>query len=428
MLEDRSGQKVGPPQHTTHNSSSSNRTISTPPLTHVCCPLPCWPCCPLSTPCRTLFYTDFVACFTSVLAAAVIYGRTITEHPTSADGQPGWAAFIDMVNLHLLIAVNAVAVILTLALMAQQPALYYRYRLHVCLLNRLLRVLIQTWGCNSQVIGFMLTGITARSLSLGTTSKGLALLMLHPTIFFLQQGLFILPPGLVLLLQLVNTSAALYWSMALPCVLQHAAAEEGGAGLVHLLYAAAEKVCVQAQSWAAVLRAAGAASSDGILPGPSSSVCEGVTAVQTLHMFCNLSLLLLLPVGAMLALEGWLRACQGNQPDTSSGSGSSIGRSTTSSGSGSSSSRGTRHQRVHQNVLLAATGANADRSPGHAQLGLVQLATEAAAGQTWHVFYVLLLAPAVLGVTWLLAELLAGVFAAHVDCPAVLHAAGIVKL
>jgi len=380
-----------------------------------------------------MFYSDVVACTTSLAAAVATYTR-LWALPSGHLWYQSMADFLlapDLVLTQIVMFVNFIAVMLMLGLMARRAGLYYRYRMQLCVLNRLLRAMLQILVVRTPAtVGYMTLAVARRSLFLDPAGKALAVVLAHPMVFQMQQVLFVLPLRFMLPLQLYNIVVAMQWSKSLPCILQHAAAE---ASTPPHLVTAAEKVCVSAQSWAAVLQAA-AAAPDGLLPMLSSTACEGVRSVHTLHIFATLCCVLLLPVGAVFGLEACL---QTNLQDRSSNSSNSTVRNT--SASAASTSRGSGRGSSMPSFVTAPGVLSVSSSQGFAGQGSSRQAAPAArvpldgllpslasTPQPLHKFFCVLLVPVALAATWLLAELLSGLFAARVDCGALLRTMGLV--
>lgn len=380
-----------------------------------------------------MFYSDVVACTTSLAAAVAAYTRLWTLPASGHLWYRSMADFLlapDLVLTQILMFFNFITVTLMLGLMARRVGLYYRYRMQLCVLNRLMRAMLQTLVARTPAtVGYMTLGVARRSLYLDPAGKALAVVVAHPMVFQMQQALFVLPLRFMLPLQLYNTIVAMEWSKALPCILQHAAAE---ASTPPTLVTAAEKVCVSAQSWTALLQAA-AAAPDGLLPMLSSTACDGVRAVHTLHIFATLFCVLLLPVGAVFGLEVCL---QSNMQDSSSSntvSNSSASAASSSSGRGGNSSSSMPSFGSAPQVLTTSSSQGSAGQGSSSRAALAArvpldgiLPSLASIPQPLHTFFCILLVPVALAATWLLAELLTGLFAARVDCGALLRTMGVV--
>jgi hypothetical protein len=123
--------------------------------------------------------------------------------------------------------------------------------------------------------------------------------------YAMQQALFAVPFKYVVILQLLSTAVALQWTRQLPCILRHAALQDGD--LSTPLYTVAEATCRQFQEATAAIQLM-AALPEGLLT-PVSAVCRGVQSVQTLNIFPALHALFIVPVSAVYGLDAWIRAC-----------------------------------------------------------------------------------------------------------------------
>lgn len=390
---------------------------------------------------------------TTVIAAIAAYSRLFAQPVSSQHSTADALLDRGMVVTQLLMGIGTSSVIMTLVLMMHRTHLYYKYRTQLTVLNRLLRVLLQLTAARTPTtIGFMALGVTSRSLSEESAGKALAVLIFHPLAYNMQQALLVLPVKVAVVLQILNTLTTLWWSRVLPCILKHsAAAGSSNTAAAASLYAAAERVCTSAQSYAAwaYMTATG---QDGVYPSWRGSVCHGVTAVQTLHVFFTLCCMLLLPVAAVASLDAWLTThAQMAGTDTANSNSSTSSRSrsisttstastidsssTSSSHAGASSSSSTL---PHTSPAAYGAGASSSSLLAHsAQQPANQISQErvsldarvaaiAAVSQPLHAYYLVLLVPVVLAAFWLVAELLTGWFSTTIDCATVLRVCGIV--
>lgn len=369
--------------------------------------------------CRLLFCTDLVACLTTFVAGVAAYSRLLAQ---IAAARHDWSFFVPLgygyTAVVLMVLTNIIGVLFMLFVMAQRHNRYQKHRLQLCLLCRALRLtLMLTVVMIPSIVGHIGLGVAVRTLQLESPTKALAVILLHPVVFWLQPAVFVLPDTLTLLAQLATTAAALQWSRMLPCVLQHAAAEVGTSAA--LVLSAAQEYCIQAQSWAALLLSA-VASPDVVTGWLGPDACSGLTAVQTLQAFCTVCCLLLLPVAAVFWLDRWLLAVQ---------QGAMAGPENTSqtdSSQGVNDAHGTSEADLLRQEILSflsdssTRGRNSVLGQGAAVLSFRQAVPANVA-----IYVMVTASPVVLLVVWTVSELLAGLFAANTDCSAVLQGAGL---
>lgn len=218
----------------------------------------------------------------------------------------------------------------------------------------------------------------------------------------------------------------------------------------------AEASCSKLQSYTALVSTA----IGGNLSEHSSTVCQGMSGLQALQIFCTILCLFIVPVTVTFEFERWIhRRC--SRPFATAPLGSSNGSSSSSAasihsvlraesqvssggGSGSSSSRqafsgrsngsnssvaGPRRSNSSSNAgsggpSTGASGPTASGATRHNDVlwGLVEAGMDAQ--EIWgHVCLLLLVLALVLPVVWLLSEFLAEYFEASRSCPAVVAAA-----
>lgn len=341
---------------------------------------------------------------TTIVGGATAYTRLAAQVAAPNNSSGGWTFFLQagfrFYLMQAVIVTNIAGVLLMLSCMAQRTHTYQRYRLQLTASNRALRLALMLLVTTSpSVLGHMGLGISERTLS-GAQDRSLALMLLHPGVFWLQQSLYVLPGRPTVLLQLLTTVMAMQWSRMLPCVLQHAAAQVSTDASP--LIAAAESWCTHAQSWVSAALAAVVGPDSDPLWAPDAAACSGMSALQTLNNFCTLCILVLLPVSAVFSFDVWLWSIHHARS-----------RSSSSSARHAPDSDFTTQQTSH---VFAQAFASVD---------LQALATSAAAKSGACPYYLFLLAPVVLGVTYFVAECLTREFAASTSCPAVLQSAGL---
>lgn len=351
--------------------------------------------------CRALFFTDLLACMTTIVGGATAYTRLAAQVAAPSSG--GWTFFLQsgfrFYLIQAVIVTNIAGVLLMLSCMAQRTHTYQRYRLQLAASNRVLRLTLMLLVTTSpSVLGHMGLGILERTLSV-PQDRSLALMLLHPVVFWLQQSLYVLPGRPTVLLQLLTTVLAMQWSKMLPCVLQHAAAQPSTDASP--LIAAAESWCTHAQSWVSAALAAVVGPGSDPLWAAEAAACSGMSALQTLNNFCTLCILVLLPVSAAFSFDVWLWSVHHARNQSSS------------STRHAPDSDFTTQQTPH---VFAQAFASVD---------LQALATSAAAKSGVCSYYLFLLSPVVLGLTYLVAECMTREFAASTSCPAVLQSAGL---
>lgn len=345
---------------------------------------------------------------TTIVGGATAYIRLAALIAAADYG--GWTFFLQagfrFYLIQAVMATNIAGVLAMLLCMAQRTRTYQRYRLQLAASNRVLRLALMLLVTTSpSVLGHMGLGISERTLSV-SQDRSLALILLHPVVFWLQQSLYVLPGRVTVLLQLLTTVLALQWGRMLPCVLQHAAAH-ASTDNTSALIAAAESWCMHAQSWVTAVLAAVVGLDSDPLWAADALVCTGMSALQTLNNFCTLCVLVLLPVSAVFAFEVWLRSV--HQARSSSSSSTSTTRA-----SDSESSHSTTQQ---PSSVFAQAFASVDLQ--------ALAASGAAKSGVCSYIYLFLLSPVVLGLTYFLAECLTSEFAANTSCPAILQSAGL---
>ena len=299
-----------------------------------------------------------------------------------------------------------------LALLLFRPNYYFQHRLHIFLAMRLLRLVVQCLTLlTPSAVAPLALALVARLQDF--PQKATAMLLIQPTVYYLQPALSLLPWKYVLFIQLASTAAMLHWLWLLPCFLQ-AVPQQLGA---YPWEPAAGLLCTRLQSYAALLRE----SAGGSLSDVSHNACDGMVGLQALQVFVVFVVLCVLPVLATYELERWMsHRCSLDSPAASSSIASYAGGNVSSgltSGSRPTSSIVASSLRSNPRAARAATtgrtlsasdlirlvdaGAEAGHPFGHACL----LA-----------FFLLLVLP----VLWLVSELVAQVFAATRDCPALL--------
>jgi hypothetical protein len=337
------------------------------------------------------------------------------------------------------------AVLVLLYAMARLPNVYVQHRGLLCGINRMIRAAVHVGIIGTSYGRAPLeVSLVARLhgfLQQGAPGMSLALVVLQPMMYAMQQALFVVPFKYAVILQLLSTAVALQWTRQLPCILRHAALQE--MDLSTPLYSVAEATCRQFQEATAAIQLV-AALPEGLLT-PVSAVCRGVQSVQTLNIFATLHALFIVPVSAVYGLDTWIRACaireQATQRrtrtaaqeassrsssrvgmdspaatggarrlggGTSSAAGSSLGmRSRLPAAAGQASSSIAHRDSSHEVLLRCVEEANGPGTAGLAARGLP-------------VLLLVLLVPVALVLTWHVAELIAGVMAADTQCPAVL--------
>lgn len=389
---------------------------------------PCLSCCTVyRDPCvcsaicrrRALFFTDLLACTTSLLAFCITVAKLSYQLPDNHRQQQQQQ---DAPRQHLtrLIGLLVVPVVLVFFfVMAKRPAAYQQHRTLLCAINRLLRVLVHLHICTSASGRAPLErSLVARLHQLQPGAKPgmlVALVALQPVVFTMQQALFVLPwkgGFATVIVQLVNTGAALNWSHMLPCTLRHPSLQDSIKGP---LYAAAEAVCRRMQDAVGAVQLATDVP-EGLLM-PNGSACSGDAAVQTLNIFATLHALFVVPVAAVSWMDAYFRACSNSSPVSLARDDAGLERNgqpaaaaapllrtwgtpATVPGAGSS--------------ILTLHGGTQDVLVRHVE------AATGTAGCMVHGMCLLLLAPVVLVLTWHVAELMAGALAVAA-CPAVSH-------
>ncbi|KAF8057257.1 hypothetical protein HT031_006065 [Scenedesmus sp. PABB004] len=204
----------------------------------------------------------------------------------------------------------------TLGLMVARPAAYRLLRDRVALANRLLRLapfLAQHLGGSTMPALAYTWAIGVRvAQHAGRPWRALAINLVQPTIFFLQQSCWLVPWRLTAPLQALVFVVSLAWSARLPCLLplqalSAAAAAAGGGGA----RACAGGVVFQEQAEAAclavryVMAMAGTAAGDASTAAAlqATPLCEGAAAVQLLQVFAATLMLLVLPAAVSYGLE-----------------------------------------------------------------------------------------------------------------------------
>lgn len=371
--------------------------------------------------CRVLFFTDIAACVTSfsAIAAAILRlnDQLPAPHAQPSETRPSfWISLPKAPIQNLFMAAMLVALSLQLVLMLRKQQVYQTYRTQLAVFNRLIRATATvTQNLSDRGRAPLVLSMAARLQKLQQQpNMALRVLALQPLMFFAQAALFVLPVKYVVLLQLMTTLSTLQWSRLTPCIFPHAALSGSS---TKALYAAAERTCQRMQEAVGALHAT-TLSSDALAPFPPA--CSGVSAIQTLQIFCVLFVLFVLPVGGVFLLEAWLRA---QHAPTQVSTDAPQQESSSHAGSSSSSSAGLRSS---AGSTSAGAGSSAAFSAHHAQ-GIAHLATVSSRGQhsSAPVFglplqglHLLLLAPAVPLLTWHLSELLSGLFAGALECPA----------
>jgi hypothetical protein len=339
---------------------------------------------------RRCLYADGLAAATTVVSSLAVASRL----KATLDERAG--TFYPILLYMLAWGMAA----LPLLLAALRPQLYYRWRMPLCLTNRALRLALQAWNTSRPHVAQMVSRATVvRSVSFAPGPKAMVLLLLHPTIYFMPHALHLLPWRTTLAFQLCSTALAMTFCANLPGYLQRALLNEGAQDPVPV----AERVCSMVRA-AAALVVAGSADHD-LRANQLGSACQGVAALQVLHAFFTICCLTLLPVAAAWEVEHWLTA-RGNQPPTRSHSSSvSAGSSSTSSTSTGSSTRSA------SRLSFVAGGSSSSVDSGQQWLEGLPAAVEPLSSRAVVCFIAV---PAVLSLTWLLAELLTAFFNSRV--------------
>lgn len=363
---------------------------------------------------------DLLACTTSLLAFGVTVIKLSYQLPQDSQTQQQQQQQ-DTPRQHLTRLIGLLVVpfvVLFFFITARRPAAYQQHRTLLCGINRLLRVVVHLHICTSASGRAPLArSLVARLHQLQPGSKPevlLALVVLQPMVFAMQQALFVLPlKGCLatLVVQLVNTGAALQWSRALPCTLRHPSLQDA---ITAPLQAAAEAACRRLQDAVVALQLA-AEVPEGLLT-PAESVCSGEAAVQTLNVFATLQALLVVPVAVVYTLDAYIRS-------SSNGSASLVrdlwGRRW---GGPAAAPAALRTRGTQATAPGAGSSSRVASQGGNQQDALVRYAEAATgtAGCAVHALCLLLLAPVVFVLTWHVTELIAGACAV-LGCPAAMH-------
>jgi hypothetical protein len=395
---------------------------------------------------------DGVAAVTSLLTGLPAVNRIGEQlHGLADDGQHA-APAAALRHMRCFVALGATVVVAPLACMALRPRTYARHRKHLCLANRLFRIGFQAYAALTPAQGSLLGAVvvTRAFARPHQPARALLLLLLHPSVYWLQQALYLLEWQLTLLFQACSTLLALRFWAGVPCFLGRLVSSEQVAAAA----GAAERACGLLQSAAALVWAGAAVGGTQLGDGAAAAdMCQGTAAITTLHVFVTLCVLLLLPVGGAYELERWSRSRQQQQrqqqqqpveaslPAEQPGSGaagssrsggsssgwagggggasSSAAQCSHSSHSSHSSSRDGRLQQgssvpglEHPTAAQRASGS--DAGPGRpAAVGRLPGITP-----VWsHTCLLACAAPVVLSCTWLLSEALALAMRQRVQCP-----------
>eukprot|EP00775_Hariotina_reticulata_P005880 gene5880-6121_t len=190
---------------------------------------------------------------------------------------------------------------LPLLLMLLRPKLYRRWRLQLCLMNRLLRLSNSTLQLTSTTAVELIAKAIAARTHGNSPSKALAINLLHPAGFWMQQANFILPWRWVLVLQLVNFAASLRWSAQIPCLLRLQLDSSD-----HLPFGkAAVQACGRLQDASVILR--WIAGDPLYLRTLGDKCADAFRAVQLLQVVISGVMLLVLPLTAVFCLESWCK-------------------------------------------------------------------------------------------------------------------------
>lgn len=417
---------------------------------------------------QVLFYADCLACITSLLAFAISLGKLSYQLPDDSDSQQHqhmqqqhprslhnlrltpWSSAQRMNQgghylTPLIGTLLLPAVLVLFYAMARLPNVYVQHTGLLCGFNRLIRAAVHVGIIGTSYGRAPLeVSLVARLhglLQQGASGMSLALVVLQPMMYAMQQALFVVPFKYVVILQLLSTAVALQWTRQLPCILRHAALQDGD--LSTPLYTVAEATCRQFQEATAAIQLM-AALPEGLLT-PVSAVCRGVQSVQTLNIFAALHALFIVPVSAVYGLDAWIRACaireqaaqrRAHAAAQEAGSSSRAGTSAAAAAGGvrelgggqggpSSAAAGYLDMRSRQPAAAGqASSSTEHRNSQEVLLGCVEEASGAGtaglAARGLPVLLLPLLVPVVLVLTWHVAEVIAWVMVADTQCPAVL--------
>lgn len=375
--------------------------------------------------CRVLFNTDVVAHITTLLLVASSTTR-LQEHLSQ-----------DVTNLHFgpkhplfsywaTAGLYVLSSLVLLVLLVFRSQTYFKHRFTICLAMRILRVSVQAATLLTPSAAFNIASAVISRVS-KNPQKAPAMLVIQPMAFYMQPALLLLPWQYVVPIHLLGTISLLYYMWQFPCFLMEVQPDAS----TYVWQGCAEVSCSKLQSYSAMVSTA----LGGSLSDYSSTVCEGMLAVQALQVFGALLCLLVVPVAVTFEFERWLQLrCHHGHPHVQSGdssSSSSSQRSTdgvsssstgAAAGSGSSSGAAGGAGSSSSSASSARVGsASRHGAPGNQDFLLSMAEAGAEAGGAWgRVLLLLLLLVIVLPVAWLLSELLLGVFESTRDCPSVI--------
>jgi hypothetical protein len=307
-----------------------------------------------------------------------------------------------------------------LALLVCRSQTYFKYRLKICLAMRCLRLYVQAATLMTPSAAFHIASAVVSRVS-KNPQRAPAMFVIQPMAFGLQPALLLLPWQYVVPIQLLSAFTFLYYMWLFPCFLTEVQPDPS----TYMWQGRAEVSCSRLQSYSAMVGTA----LGGSLLDYSSTVCEGMPAVQVLQVFGTLLYLFFVPVTVMFEMERWLRSRCHQGPSQFESVGGSSSSSSQRNGNGAAAVNGGSSSSSNGAVGGAGSSGNSSahnaRASSTSQRGasgtrdfLLSMAESGAeAGGAWgHVLLLLLLAVLVLPITWLLSELLVAVFESSRDC------------